>query len=1261
MTDSWPYSGSRLFIEEELDLPELSSGYLRAQFAPHELALAQLWAAEAGVILFLRARTSELDVPALEARLREFLLDPLNQRVRVLWIENPADSVVEWRSHSLSVATVDGAREISRLSYIDLRNYSFSIGAGVRIALDQARAGLVLTRNSNTAFELASGFGAHRFHQVGEQIFVPLQGQLAGCLQFDFHLERSGEQTQIFGYPAAAALDIGFRVFFRDPDFPESGAKYYLASHRYPLIQERSQDDHGYSFYPETIGFRVSLDPLYPLAARRCYFAFSSVTGSLAATGIPSAYRTNRGYSVHVIPIADESRLQFALRPALLDPAEQATAPLYLVPAGNYGIQVPNYETGALEPVAHVVCGFSGVEYVKISHDDSTRLVFVPGQPAFAHGFVSVASLVRDLPTILESYSQTGVKLDPDTLDLDMPIEDTGQDDGALGITDQGRRDMLEIIRKDYFPPGYQFSDAQLKAYDELEIVEDLIVWLQKALQSASFATRVDGPPLASYPDTAWAYIREDSGVVYHAQPDQAVLYKADVSDTDVQPGAPGVREFLDFLEVPSVGLPDSLTAAQASALADATGTATLAFPMLPYGAVDPAYLTDIRQLEISLVNNYRRERIHRIGAVTSFATPLGPASASNPVGTTPQGLIATFSTDFQTIEVLQLARDTKDQVIPFVNITKETALKAALQSNQLFMVITDPAAVRRYFDDAALDGIPGVTNSMDIRDWGFELGPDNWKIQGTILIFKFHDKPLIELAKDPSTWSLADELNGDKAKASRTLARLLEEAVETVATGDPRAQRKYAVLDRAARQANWTGILALNVHVPLGNLPDALMALAAGIDPDMFYARYVGVEVTPVGSDGQALISRQSSLFGLIDYKNPNIPLSGPSGYNFHVPELSIVFQNSLIADFAAKVLLVVDRLFDEATSLFGSFDGRNLLTLEGVAEEHNGKTTYSFGFSGANHFLLSGKVVEEVEIVKAQLATDPLAKPEPDPLPVRGRFLLWGRMRFVYQEKFDILAFGRPPGASIVWPPVLDGEPPPPDYLNASNLQIVMSFKLDQKDNEVEDLRFEFDPYQMAFDLVRSGARAHSLYQKFPLKFTGLRYVANDGNALSKSGFMPVSTPLGQAQTGSSLGSTWYGITYELNLGSVGALAGSAGLVVSILVAWVPEQEGLYVGLKLPGSSGGKKEISIQGLLKITFKSIQFVVYPLRADAPDARTSEGEREVGYLLKIKNIMLKFFMLSMPPSGQSEFILFGDPRDIDREDKLVGWYAAYAK
>jgi len=37
-------------------------------------------------------------------------------------------------------------------------------------------------------------------------------------------------------------------------------------------------------------------------------------------------------------------------------------------------------------------------------------------------------------------------------------------------------------------------------------------------------------------------------------------------------------------------------------------------------------------------------------------------------------------------------------------------------------------------------------------------------------------------------------------------------------------------------------------------------------------------------------------------------------------------------------------------------------------------------------------------------------------------------------------------------------------------------------------------------------------------------------------------------------------------------------------------------------------------------------------------------------------------MLSFPPIGQTELTLFGDPRkDIDRADRLIGWYAAYVK
>jgi len=1348
------------------------------------ITLADSWKRDKGLYLFLNIAGKDLVqdgfVPALQYLMRK----PSFEGTRFLWLENPLDPLSLWRSRTLSVEKSGGKSIVSRLSFLDLRNYSFSIAGGTSINLDDLEdpTGFKLIREPTNpeSFELASGYGTHRLYTIDEQILLPMQKDFAGCVQFDFHvplvsppfgegdiknlpslitklqsksdpvsqfiwesIDEGGQQTvadpdstwiqkklvlaqtlkkiiegdliyestrfsdvtlrpitkalieqqpkptgqclirlnwllledayplklgaYVFGYPGLAHLDIGFRLFMRDPEFPDSGEHVYLSSHRYPLIDEESENCRAHAYYPEKIAFKACLDPINPLVPERTYLNFKSE--DVAQTGLPSAYRTNLGYSVHFLPISDQSRLQFSLRPGTSKEEEQDQAPFYLVPAGEYSMVVPRYnEQGSVDlvPDANVICGLSGLEYFKITDTSTVNLIFEPGQPAFVPAYTSINALLRDLPKILKSFANR--PLPPDTTDLDMKIEDNVP---GLDITDKERLSILEIVRKDYFPPGYQFTQKQVDEYKGLEIVEDLINWLRIALQTATYKGAPEGSALTSQGTTSWVYVQSDNGAIYYAQPDQAPLYTAEASS----------QQFLDYLEIPSVGLPASLNESEMKSLISTTNIESLSFPMLPYGNVDPFSLTDIRQLEISLINNYRRHRIHEISAATNHVTALGDAGEANPIGTTPQGLIATFSTNFKKIERLQFMKDTKNQSISFVNIENKVpnkdpnndpnkasdenednipkSLKAALQSNQLFMVISNHKAISENFSSDALKPFSGVTNSLDIQDWLFQLGTEHWSKKGTILIFKFHDKSLLDLAVNPALWSLADDLNKDKAGVSQKLVRILKQAVEMGKSDDPKERRKYEVLARAATQPNWTGILALNVDVPPNSLPDSLKALAAGINPDMFYAQYVGVEVTPVNSTGTALEAQQSSLFGLIDYSNPNIPLADPSGYNFHVPLLSVVFRNSEIADFAAEVMIIMDRLFDEAITLWNSPNGKNILRLQGVAEDHNGKVTYSFGFSGANHFLLSGKVMQEVEIVKAQFATDPLPSPKPNPLSIKGRFIFWGRIRFAYLSDFDVLSFGPLPGTAIAPTPEPGKELPELDYLSVNNMQITMSFDLNQTTNEITNRIFAFNPNQLGFDLNRSGWRENSLYEKFPLKFTGLRVVQDDSQALTKSGYMPVKTPGKPAE----LGSSWYGLTFDLNLGSAGALAGSAGLVVSILAAWNPGEEGLYVGLKLPGSSGGKKEIVIQGLLKISFKSIQFVVYPLNeVEDPLALPKNSEHEVGYLLKIKNVMLKFFVLSFPPSGQTEFILFGDPReDMERQDKLLGWYAAYAR
>ena len=251
--------------------------------------------------------------------------------------------------------------------------------------------------------------------------------------------------------------------------------------------------------------------------------------------------------------------------------------------------------------------------------------------------------------------------------------------------------------------------------------------------------------------------------------------------------------------------------------------------------------------------------------------------------------------------------------------------------------------------------------------------------------------------------------------------------------------------------------------------------------------------------------------------------------------------------------------------------------------------------------------------------------------------------RMRKVDPVKaFDVLSFG--PNATSV----SEGK----KGLRFANLVLVMQYQ----STHATQRNFTFDAGKISCDLKKSSQRLESLYAKFPLKLTG--FTAGDANQTPQQlGYLPVKTPLG----GSPPGGDWYGLHFDLELGSVGALAGKAGLVVSILAAWSPPVPagpppgGVFVGLRLPGSSGGKKELTIQGLIKIAFKSMQFQV--------GATGGAGATHYSYVLKLRNIVLRFLVFSFPPKAQTEIIIFGDPGGTGNpaDEKTLGWYAAYLK
>lgn len=1255
-----------------LEVPEVAAriDYCIA-FLPDEsglqqpLSLTDTWNRYPGIYLHLNIAKAALQQPTFVTALHRLLAElgtPLAPSpIRFLWLENPADPIGQWRFNALTLqfgalakpvasdTVTTRVDTVASPAFFSFRNYGLFVAGGTQVGLNPAGDGLVLTRELSNpqGFYLSAEFDTQRLYGVDAEITLPFAGAIAGCLQTTLTVQKPDQDTHE-GYRELTALDIGFRMFFKDATQAATADAFAVAAHRYPFLLE---DQAALRHYPTPLMLYPTLDPLHPLEFTRTYFGLVHPLTGIKSSALPSGYCTNIGYTIHLTPQAETCRLVFAQLPtdslSAADPL--SPMPYYLVPTGDFGMSVPRYGAGASQDPAdyddNLVCGLSGVEYIK--------LAIAPPTPA--------------------------------------PAPDANADPEADPAADLAATPLpanLLCCRPGYpaFAPGFVPN------------------------QPAS-SLHKDEALLTPFATTAWAFVRQAGRApIYYAQPEQSILHSATIGDE----GA-ALDGILGYLEVPALALP----------------TEPEPIPLLPYGGVRDVGLANYLQLEQQCLSPQRRLLLVE---QADPALPLIPSwtddrTASDPSipGTTPQGLVAEFSPNYETIQSLVLARDTEQRLLQFHNIGRRSPIRAALQAAQMFWVITDPTALAETFTD----------DQLTIQGWTFNLNPPQWRA-GAVLIFKFFEQPLIDLLENVQAWTNPAVFVGNTREIETVQRQLLTTLKEAIARSAPDAPPKdrenYGPLAQIAQRSGWSGIIALNVDVPPASLPPELQALAAGIDPQRFYAQYVGIETTPVRPVGGKLVIGQSSLFGLIDYQNETIPLPNNTGYDFEVRNLRVLFQNSQVKAFSSEIAVTLDRLFDEETQLVytpvtdstngaanGAADGagnvagnvagdRNILLLKGTAESHDGRTTYAFSFSGENRFLTpKSTALSQVDLIKAQFSTDPVTAAAGQPATITGRFTFWGNLDFRQLAiaadpfQFDMLSFGAdPPDPHALSPDVT----PTPQFLAFSSLVVTMSFRVD-----APQLRtFAFDSGQLAFDLKRSKPRRDSLFAKFPLKFTGLLYGSGD-KPIDSFGYMPVKSPisgkmrsrfvitdavlqkLSAAGISSTLGDqltglkgqefldqasfvaalrvsagagltdplkktivkaaqtpqSWYALTFNLELGSLGALAGRAGFVANLVFAWNPGAGSkFFVGLRLPGSTGGKREISLQGVIKLVFKSIDLVV------------GRNEGRISYVLKLKNIMLKFLVLSIPPNGRTEIILFGDPAGTGENNQL-GWYAAYVK
>lgn len=163
---------------------------------------------------------------------------------------------------------------------------------------------------------------------------------------------------------------------------------------------------------------------------------------------------------------------------------------------------------------------------------------------------------------------------------------------------------------------------------------------------------------------TSYVSLSGSEPVTYYAQPESSIVHA--LPDKI----AAGATAFLPYLAM-KAGAPDD------------------AFPLAPYAGAQFASPAVARALEYQLLSPTRR------GKIPPVAPSLRAADAPQQ-GTTPQGLLLNLNgTDWQT---LTLARSMQgDPSAAVVNdlrlFSVKGALRDALQSNQLFLVITDPQA----------------------------------------------------------------------------------------------------------------------------------------------------------------------------------------------------------------------------------------------------------------------------------------------------------------------------------------------------------------------------------------------------------------------------------------------------------------------------------------------------------------------------------------------------------------------------------------
>lgn len=705
-----------------------------------------------------------------------------------------------------------------------------------------------------------------------------------------------------------------------------------------------------------------------------------------------------------------------------------------------------------------------------------------------------------------------------------------------------------------------------------------------------------ENDPLQGNATTSWITVKPapTAEVNYYAQPQNAELYAegfpSGSTSNESSAGDSGAR-ILGFLEVAAIGF--------------TAGSPVPLVPLAPYAGIEYASISPdaVQRIETGVLAPFRRTTL---GYGANAAAPIAAPPAPN--STTPQGLLANVSGSNWNSLLLGQSSDGSRQFL--VNVASSNQLQQALQTNQQFIVVTD------------LKGVAYFQSQISIGGWTFDFSTQPKPPAGdyyNVLIFKYYSASIKELAAATQMWTNPSQFNAKPSDVSTWLGSYIQDAENQVSGGNTRFQSFVDLVN----DGSWNGVLGLNVYIPPGELPPEVQGLLGGIDLSKFSAHHFGIETNSVGS---GFTLTRSSLFALISYDNTSSGIGAPRAdgdYSFKVLTLQVVFANSEVTDFNSQIQVTINNLFDVGANLEGGKD--NSVVLQGTYESHNGASTYSFTAAGTYTFKLDSDLITDVTFTKVQFTTVSAAAGGGD---ITSTFAFWGSIKFGTLAGFDFFSF---------------------DDLAFAGLSLSFTFNTANIGGDNLPIQsFTFDPGDIRFDVSISKARQQSLLEYFPLRLTGFTY-ASGGVSISDLGYVQVASPIANLA-----GDVTYALMFELDLGSIGALASPLkGFAADLVAGWNPQSPGkVAFGVKLPESSGGKLQIGIQGVLLLTIQNFEFTTLPAKDSTPQR----------YVLYMRGCTLEMFGATVPSSGSFSFVFFA-PTEESASAALsnLGWFVAYAK